>query len=331
VGKTSIKEQLCANQATASWLEQLDAAGAPPFPVELPSVGELPPVLLRLTVPHQDINELIAALAALRRSPDGWWLLERCVHALAREMGQIDAPASLPSLPDGMGSLQRYFYALVFVALLPQVQAFHRARGIPDEVSWLTLADLGRNMALYRQKYGVGGLEVPYWIRLHFRGALYDLGRLQFERAKLGKRTGRAITEAGLPYGPGDAVLSVHIPEYCGPLAPEACDASFARAREFFPRYFPEESYAVAVCHSWLLDEQLAEYLPQNSNIVRFGQRFRPAYRPDDSDADIIEFVFRRPSATLDQLPRRTTLERAVVDHIRSGRHWHGGVGWLLL
>ena len=324
-------ELLRSNNSTASWLDELEAIGAPAFPVELPSAGELPHVLLRLTVPHQDIDELIAVTATLRGSAELWWLLERCTHALAREIGQLEEQASMPRLPEELGALQHYFYVLVFLALRPHVQAFHHARGIPDDVSWSTLADLGRNMAIYRQKYGSGGLEVPWWIRLHFRGTIYEQGRLQFERARLGKRTGRAISEAGLPYGPGDPVLSVHIPEYCGPLTPEACDASFARAKAFFARYFPEEHYAIGVCHSWLLDEQLAEYLPATSNIVRFGRRFRPAYRPDDDDTDIIEFVFRRPKATLDELPRRTALERAVVDHIRSGRHWHGGAGWLLL
>lgn len=328
---TAILSSLRSNDATAGWLAELEALGAPPFAVELPAAGELPPVLLKLAVPHQDIDELIAALATIRGSAEAWWLFERCVHALDREIGQLESSAAMPQLPDAMGSLQRYFYVLVFVALLPRVQAFHRARAIPDEVSWLILADLGRNMSIHRSKYGSGGLEVPWWIRLHFRGVIYQLGRLQFERATLGKRTGRAIQAAGLPYGPGDPVLSVHIPEYFGPLSPEACDNSFASAGRFFARYFPEQPYAIAVCHSWLLDEQLAEYLPASGNIVSFGRRFRSAYRPDDDDTDILEFVFRLPNASLDELPQRTSLERAVVEHIRSGRHWHGGAGWLLL
>lgn len=166
---------------------------------------------------------------------------------------------------------------------------------------------------------------------VHFRGLLYALGRLQFERSKLGNRTGRAVAAAGLSYGPGDPVLSVHIPAFYGPITPEACDASFMRAKGFFARHFPETVYAIATCHSWLLDEQLAEYLPEHSNIIRFQQRFRQAYRPDDDDEAIIHFVFRRTLRDLAQLPQRNSMERAVVAHIRSGRHWHGGAGWLAL
>jgi len=133
-----------------------------------------------------------------------------------------------------------------------------------------------------------------------------------------------------LPYGPRDPVLSVHIPQFAGPLSPQACDAAFARTKEFFARHFAED-YHIATCNSWLLDEQLAEHLPDNSNIIQFQRRFHSAYRPDDADADAMLFVFGRPGAELDQLPRQTTLQRAIIDHQKAGRHWHGGVGWLLL
>jgi hypothetical protein len=285
-------------------------------------------------VPHEDIDDLVALLPGRDRSPAAWWLLERCACALVRTMGAIDGPPPFPTLPEGFGSLRRLFYVYVFLATLPHVLTFHRARGIPEEVSWLTLADLGRNMAAHRRRYGRAGLAEPYWPMLHFRGALYQLGRLQFQRARLGGRTGRAVAAAGLPYNTGHPALAVHVPAYYGPLSPAACDASFAQARAFFARHFPEERYEVAVCHSWLLDAQLGDYLPEDANIIRFQRRFRLAYRPDADDAGIVRFVFGRTEPTLDivdALPARTRLERAVVDHLKSGRHWHGGAGWLLL
>ncbi len=123
----------------------------------------------------------------------------------------------------------------------------------------------------------------------------------------------------------------MHVPAFYGPLTRQACDASFERAKEFFARHFPEERYEIAVCHSWLLDDQLAEYLPEDANIIRFQQRFRPAYRPDDDDEVMMRFVFGRITPAQDELPRRTTLERAIVDHLKAGRRWRGGAGWLRL
>ena len=43
-------------------------------------------------------------------------------------------------------------------------------------------------------------------------------------------------------------------------------------------------------------------------------------------------FVFGVPAADdLDALPQETTLQRALVRHLRDGKHWTGGVGWRLI
>ena len=43
--------------------------------VILPTVDELPPLLLELAVPHEDIDEIVAALPAMR-SPEAQRLLD---------------------------------------------------------------------------------------------------------------------------------------------------------------------------------------------------------------------------------------------------------------
>jgi hypothetical protein len=327
---TRTRDLLDADEVTRGWLGHLAEVGAPDFAVILPGPEELAATLVELAVPHEDVDELVALLGPLRRDPQLWWVLERSVHALVRTMGEVDAPVQLPPLPADLGDLHRWLYVYVFVAALPHVRDYHRARGIPGEVSRLTLADLGRNVAVHRQRYGVGGLNPAGWLTRHFRGGIYHLGRLQFERATLGTRTGQAVRAAGQPYGPGDPALGVHIPRFYGPMTATACDDSFAWAREFFPRHFPEERYAVATCHSWLLDGQLAEYLPAQANIVRFLRRFQPAYRTEDDEA-IQTFVFGQTVSTMDSPPQRTTLERAIVGHLAAGRHWHVAAGWLPL
>jgi hypothetical protein len=122
----------------------------------------------------------------------------------------------------------------------------------------------------------------------------------------------------------------VHIPE-ARPLDPEGCDDSFAQARSFFPRYFPEHGFRVATCTSWLLDDQLAQYLLPSSNIVRFQRRFHLLPGAVDGDQDIFWFVYHRGPAAIDSLDPRSTLERAIVAHVRSGQHWRVRTGWLEL
>ncbi|WP_197093753.1 acyltransferase domain-containing protein [Nonomuraea sp. SBT364] len=296
-------------------LDHLESVG----PIEITLPPDPVAELLRLAVPHEDVAGVLAARP--RPGTEAWWLLERCVHTLVSAMGELDDPPQFPELPDP------YFYVYVYLAAAPHVRAYHRSRGIPDDVASRTLADLGRNMAVHRKRHGAGGLNAPFWLMLHFRGLIYDLGRLQFQRAGLGTRTAEAIRAEGLPCEPGEPVLSVHIPDFLGPMTPAACDAAFDRAAEFFPRYFPEEKPRYAVCHSWLLDDQLAGYLPEESNIIRFQRRFRQAYR-HENDGGIVAFVF---GADGPDLPRRTNLERAVGDHLRAGRTWHLTSGWTTL
>lgn len=193
----------------------------------------------------------------------------------------------------------------------------------------MTLTDLGRQVARHRRFHGTGGLRDPEWLVHQAAGTLYHLGRLQFERDTLNKRLGASIARAGLPDRPGDPCLSVHIPDYCGPLSPQVCEDSFAAAREFFARHYPGD-YRIAVCASWLLDTQLAEYLPADSNIVQFQHRFTIRTYPAN-DRTIVRFVFGPDKVDLDELPRHTTLERAIIDHIKAGRHWRAGSGWLTL
>ncbi|MEV8313092.1 acyltransferase domain-containing protein [Streptomyces sp. NPDC059900] len=299
----------------------------------LPPADELADVLLDLAVPHEDINDMVALRGRLTGDPEARWLLDRSVAGTVRDMGEVGAGPEYPPLPAETGTLGAFFYVYVFVAALPHVRAYHRSRGIPDDISRRTLADLGRHMAVHRRARGGPGLLHPGWNALHFRGELYQLGRLQFQRSVLGERMGGAAAQAGHPARRGDPCLDLHITDFRGPLSPEACDRSMTLAREFFARHFPEERYETAMCHSWLLDPQLKRYLPADSNIVRFQERFRlvEADEREPDDGTPVAFVFGDRDLPVAGLPRRTRVERAVGDHLRAGGHWYGGRGWFPL
>ncbi|MFI1352093.1 acyltransferase domain-containing protein [Streptomyces sp. NPDC020898] len=312
----------------------------------LPDADDLPEILLDLAVPHEDINELVALRGLLTRDPGAISLLEECVEGLVRDMGEIGGAASWPGeriaevlvgqahgrAGGDPGALGRYFAVYVFVAALPYVRAHHRALGVAPEVSRRTLADLGRNMAVHRRRHGRGGVQAPWWLALHFHGELFQLGRLQFQRALVGERTAGLLAGTGLAPDADAHCLSLHIPDFYGPLSPAACDRSLELARDFFARHFPGERYTAGICHSWLLDRQLKRYLGADSNIVRFQERFRIADEAGEpADDEPVQFVFGGPELPVGELSRRTTLERAVGDHLRAGGHWYIGHGWFPL
>ena len=210
-----------------------------------------------------------------------------------------------------------------FLATLPDIRRYHRERGISDEISWATLADLGQQLDVHRRTNGDYGLETHWWMTLHWTGTIYALGRLQFQLRQ------PANPVPGVE--PGELVLDVHIPE-TGPLTPEAVDDSFRQAREFFPRHFPKYPVTMATLTSWLIDPYLLDNLPQESNMVRFGRRFTPSGEPRDSQDSAIFFTFRSHDVeNLDQFPRDTNLQRLVIDRIKSGGTWQNAFGYLRL
>jgi hypothetical protein len=273
-------------------------------------------LLARLGVSPPDRAEMLAA----RPSP-GDPLVDRLRRELLDGMGQARDGLSWPE------DAPPYLYPWVLLSTVDDVLEYHRSRGIPEDVSWATLADLGQQLRVGRRRLGRSGLTSPGWLTLHFRGDLYQLGRLQWQRTLIPLDRLRTVwpwASEALP------ALSVHIPAI-GPLDPAACDESFAQATAFFAKHFPEVEYRHAICHSWLLDSQLREYLPAGSNILRFQERFEPV-PPDPADApddaQVIELVFERRPDSLDALPTETALQRAIVAHLRAGRHWYFRTGW---
>jgi hypothetical protein len=306
-------------------LERLAALAPPAAGVPLPARDEAASVLERLALEPEDEAALLASWPSEDWPPELTWLLERVYALVHADLRGATWLAPGPPLPATLGPGAAYLYAYVYLALIPAVRAYHAAHDVPEDVSWATLGDIRRHLEADRLMAGEDRGNKVAWLTLHVRGGLYELGRLQFQRGRIPASVAAAT---GLPE---DAfALSVHIPA-SGPLTPEECEDSYARARAFFARCFPEEDYRVAFCESWLLDPQLADYLDADSNIVRFQRRFELLEDSSDARYDVLRFVFGTLSKPLDELPQQTTLERAIVTHLQAGRAWHLRRGWLEL
>jgi hypothetical protein len=221
--------------------------------------------------------------------------------------------------------------ALAALCCVRPLLEFHDAHDVPRSQTWTLLADLPRHIDIYRAVHGVDGFEHLHWLGNHMRGLLYDMGRLQVQRERTNafpwdEQAIRSTGFRGLQ--PDEVLLSVHIPG-TGAMDVAACDISFGRALRDLPRWFRDERYPAFVCFSWLLDPQLGEYLPPESNILRFQQRFEVFGTPFPEGGSTKTFIFKVPGDTpIDVLPQRTTLERAYVRHLRDGGEWYIRSGW---
>lgn len=129
---------------------------------------------------------------------------------------------------------------------------------------------------------------------------------------------------------PGDPVLNTHIPGGV-PMTAEACADSFRRALEFFPKYFTDKDFKGWACHSWLLDNQYEQILPEKSNIIKF-QREWYLYPTSSSGAESYRLIFGENGIKngIKQVPRNSSMQKAVAEFIEKGGKLRSGGGFFL-
>jgi hypothetical protein len=280
---------------------------------------------------------MLAARPDPDQDRDWWWLLRGTVAELRARMDRTLSAAGYhawPTVPRGCDAVGMFLYAWALLEVVPDVLDLHRRRGIPEAITRATLLDLGGVMNTHHQVTGERGVGLfPLWgPPQSFCGINYTIGRHAFTRADL-------VIGDGVV---GHALL-VHIPPY-GPLQEEQSRRSIEQAIDFFAQHYPEEPITALVCKSWTMDPQLGEYLRPGSNLLRFQRRFQilpyvATDDPSDGDREMMRhgLDLEPPSegaltdADLDRVPQSTTLQRAFIQHIRAGRHWHNrtGVIWL--
>jgi len=267
-----------------------------------------------------DLADLRRELAGL--TDDDRERIARAADLMLARIGDFTMPDSPvfagcedePDRPPGLLPLA------ALVATAADVRRFHAARRVGPAESGLR--DLGQQLWVHRRTFGGFGLHTQDWLTCPWSGALVWLGRLQFNAQRL---TGPHSWD-----GADHWILGTHIPE-AGPLTPLSVDASFERARGFFADRFPGVPIECFHCSSWLLDPSLTDVLPADSNLVRFQRRWALYGEGRESNDEVVSFVFRRRGGDHAGLPRDTTLQRAVLDRIEAGGHWHSWAGTLPL
>ena len=128
---------------------------------------------------------------------------------------------------------------------------------------------------------------------------------------------------------PGETeMLNIHIPNG-GRMTPEACQDSFVRAVEFYQTHFPTRPFAGFCCASWIIAPQLEQIFAPTTNLVRLMRETYLFPLPGGRSTGLF-FIFGSGWHDLSEVPRETTLQRRVAEHLEKGGDWRGGGMFLL-
>mgnify|MGYP003308766946 CR=1 FL=1 len=188
-------------------------------------------------------------------------------------------------------------FALEMIGAL-KTYDMYKELGISDEIYFATMRAFRRQLdESYTEEAG-WVFDRGYWDVNHTSLTLFRIGELEYAFAN--------------KYG--EDLLAVHIPSDAV-LTDENLDESFASARAFFRKYYPEAGERRFTCGTWLLSPKLKDMLNENSKILKFQNRFH-IERSLGGDG-CLSWLFGIRGKTLSDidlttLPEKTSLQRSV-------------------
>jgi len=169
---------------------------------------------------------------------------------------------------------------------------------------------------------GIWGTFVASWFNRWFSLGRFAIGRLQYECIPIPE----SYCPEGYAHLAGQPAVNVHIPSG-RPLIRREIRDSMAAAAAFFAPKFPDGK-VLFICHSWLLFPGHLEMLPESSGIRAFMEEFTVAGTYDDPTGhDLWRIFCTEETANIDALPQDTSLQRAYVRWLKSGKSVGGGIG----
>ena len=199
---------------------------------------------------------------------------------------------------------------LIFALLLTEhtLLLYHR-KGWDEHCFDALLHDLKVKNGECFAYYGCWGTFVARWFSRWFNLERVALERLQFEV--------RELKYGWRGFGAGTPVINVHIPSG-GALDRAACLRDYAKAAEIFADRM--DGATLFVCHSWLLDPHLPEFLPPTSRILQFQSDYDIIDFEQDTQGEFLWRLFGVPYDGVPQhLTERNSLERAYKQRLLSG------------
>ncbi len=216
-------------------------------------------------------------------------------------------------------------YMLLFICLAPQLHEQYIQKGIDHKIFYDTMCDLKYKLEECKFVHNKVGTFVPSWYKGFFEMRIFALGRLQFEI----NHTWFDCEVSGIKIPKGTKVLSVHIPRSEVRLSHDLVLDSYDRAAEFFKEEFQEN--IIFICSSWLLYPWNREVLKDGSNLAQFYDDFTIVSSGEYQNYSEVWRLFDcLYDGNPDNLSADTSLRRAYIERIKSGKPIGHGTGVIL-
>ena len=230
--------------------------------------------------------------------------------------------------------------ALVY-AFLPVVYDKYKKKNIGDEVFYDTMTDIKIWIDDHKARTGEDGLFELHWIMHHMNMSIFKIGRLQYQKCIWYFKPVK--TKDGVKLNFGDKILNMHIPRG-EKLDYDECVKSVDMAKEFFKEYFPEFPNNKYMCFSWLLYPGNKNFMPENSNILKFQSMYEIVVEKEEpqppylwlygvklKNADLMKNKKETGSyGFIDQLPQKSSLQKSTVEYIKNGGTLGEGIGVII-
>lgn len=282
--------------------------------------------LLREDFPAEAGESLIKSAGALAAGQAG--ALDGAVEFFRENNYRIKLTEPLVAEIAESAKLSPYtVWMLLLIEAAPPVRKAFAEEGRED-LFWDTFADLKYKALECKDIYNMWGTFVAFWYPIFYTGNIVKLGRLEFETTTY---QGQPITaKNGTVIKPGDRVRQVHIPSSGEPFDRTARMDAYRKAYKYF-RDELNGGPLVCMCHSWLLYPEYGKILPGTSNIVSFQKDFelvRAGKSEEFGDAwRLFGKDCRKP---LEDLPERTSMQRAFKKYLLNGGKTGEGLGVLI-
>lgn len=257
----------------------------------------------KINMPDEVTRKLVALQNTLEEDP--------CLELLLQEehwqQGIDRLKEVLGEDPDGMKRL----CSMLRCAL--RARSNYERLGIPEQIYVDTMAAFSRFVREHMVSYGRYGFDRLSWTTRQVSCKLFRIGQLEYELTALN----------------GAPIVSLHIPTDTD-LRPEILRPSLRDGLSEFYRLFPDLAGASVYCHSWLLSPLLKQFLPEDSNILRFQELF-DITSDTVPGKDVLLWVFKNPRLRVEEYPENTSLQRNLKQFFLGGGQFLEGRGYLRL